>query len=167
MPNSQVIIRLATVDDLAEIEAIEVDSNLIPWTKQALSTSLNLPNQLYVLINNNQIEAYLIGLVAGDEASLLHIVVKKRSQGLGLGSQCLIFWLEYLRKLGCIKECWLEVRRSNLVAQNVYEKFGFKQISVRKGYYVGIPEPCDRQSTVAKNKASSREDALIYRLTIK
>ncbi len=35
---------------------------------------------------------------------------------------------------------WLEVRQSNARALQVYERYGFRQISIRKDYY-----PADRQ----------------------
>ena len=31
----------------------------------------------------------------------------------------------------------LEVRKSNIPAQKLYKKFGFNEISIRKGYYNG------------------------------
>lgn len=154
------------LDDLAEIEAIELEANPVPWTKQALSTSFNVPNQIYVLTVNNQIKAYLIGLESGGEASLLHIVVQNTSQRLGLATQLLTFWLEHLRRLGFVEECWLEVRRSNLIAQRCYEKLGFKQVAVRQGYYARIEESHETPITVIKKCTPNREDALIYRFAI-
>lgn len=149
-------IRLASHADLLQIESIELATNPTPWAKQALITSLDDPNQCYVLTRSNSVEAYLIGVVTIGEASLLHIVVSKTNQGQGLASLLLTFWLEYLRDLKTVDECWLEVRRSNTTAQLLYQKFGFKPVSVRKGYYVN--------RSVSGN--SSREDALIYRFIV-
>ena len=32
-------------------------------------------------------------------------------------------------------ECFLEVRVSNIVAQNLYKKYGFVEVGLRKEYY--------------------------------
>ena len=37
-------------------------------------------------------------------------------------------------EFGCFN-CWLEVRRSNLVAKSLYLRVGYQQVGVRKGYY--------------------------------
>lgn len=156
-------IRLAKHEDLATIESIELEANPTPWTKQALSTSLNSPNQFYVLCVANIVKAYLIGLAAGGEASLLHIVVKKSEQDQGLATQLLSFWLTHLQKKQSTSECWLEVRQSNVVAQKVYQNLGFEQVSVRKGYYANADVYC---SNIKGKTQASKEDALIYRLVI-
>jgi ribosomal-protein-alanine N-acetyltransferase len=47
---------------------------------------------------------------------------------------------------------WLEVRRSNVRAIAVYERHGFQQVGVRKGYY-----PATR---------AGREDAIVMTLAL-
>ncbi|SVD33227.1 uncharacterized protein METZ01_LOCUS386081, partial [marine metagenome] len=42
--------------------------------------------------------------------------------------------LQKLSLLGC-KSVFLEVRRSNLIAQSIYSKFSFVKIGVRNKYY--------------------------------
>ena len=153
-------IRLARHEDLLSIERIERESNPEPWTKQALATSLDLPNQCYVLCVSDTVKAYLVGMTTAEEASLLHIVVEKTSQGQGLATRLILFWLEQLQGLQSINECWLEVRQSNFVAQAVYKKLGFKQISIRKGYYKKSRLVGDATGNATK------EDALIYRLQL-
>jgi len=154
-------IRLAKHGDLAFVDNIERGTNPTPWTQQALSTSLNSPNQFYVLCVANVVKAYLIGLAAGGEASLLHIAVEKSQQRQGLATQLLSFWLTHLQKQQLANECWLEVRRSNIVAQQVYQNLGFEQVSVRKGYYANSDKLCLNTQGKAQ---SSKEDALVYRL---
>lgn len=156
-------IRLAKCEDLLTIKTIEFEANPFPWTEQALRTSLNPPNQCYVLCASNTVEAYLIGFSAAQEASLLHIVVSKPNQGKGLATKLLSFWLDHLRDGQNIDECWLEVRQSNLVAQQMYQNLGFKQVSIRKAYYANSSQSNDN---AVKGERPSREDALIYRLIL-
>jgi len=85
--------------------------------------------------------------VVADEASLLHIVVDKGSQSQGFGKKLLEYWLNELPEK--VTKVWLEVRESNVVAQNLYTKEGFKQKGVRKSYY-----------KIANS--NEKEDAILY-----
>ena len=52
----------------------------------------------------------------------------------GAGSRIIDKLLEICRSEG-IKSLTLEVRKSNIPAQRLYEKYGFKAEGIRKGYY--------------------------------
>lgn len=41
-------------------------------------------------------------------------------------------------KINGVKSISLEVRKDNTKAIRMYEKYGFKQVAIRKGYYYGI-----------------------------
>lgn len=41
-------------------------------------------------------------------------------------------------KVNNVKSITLEVRKDNIKAINLYEKYGFKQVAIRKGYYQGV-----------------------------
>ncbi len=43
--------------------------------------------------------------------------------------------IQEIKEQGC-SFLFLEVRASNHIARRLYEKFGFKTIGVRKGYYI-------------------------------
>lgn len=147
---------MATYDDLSTIESIEIQVNPTPWTIQAFQTSLNVSNPFYVLCLSEKVSAYLIGLIGGGEASLLHIAVNKSSQRQGLATQLLSFWLHYLQESQAVDSCWLEVRQSNIVAQRVYQRLGFERVTTRKNYYT--------LTNKHEKVENTREDALIYRL---
>jgi ribosomal-protein-alanine N-acetyltransferase len=78
-----------------------------------------------------------------DEAHISTLAVDPDWQGRGLGELILVALIEaaLLRGAG---EATLEVRASNVVAQNLYRKHAFVQVGRRKGYYT-----------------DNREDALI------
>jgi len=69
-----------------------------------------------------------------DEAELLDIRVKESHQGTGLGRELLTQTLDALRVEGTA-QVFLEVRRSNLVAQNLYRSLSFSEIGERTNYY--------------------------------
>ncbi len=69
-----------------------------------------------------------------DEAHLVAIAVRASYQRRGLGELLLIATIEMAMQRGA-REVTLEVRASNSPAQLLYEKYGFRGVGVRKGYY--------------------------------
>lgn len=65
----------------------------------------------------------------------VYVAVEFRSQGYG--SKLMKKFLAEMKGRGII-EVTLEVRVDNTCAIGLYEKFGFKYMSVRKGYYNGV-----------------------------
>ncbi len=63
----------------------------------------------------------------------MNICVDPAVQGQGVGSKLLENMIELARKKA--ETIFLEVRPSNTVAVALYEKRGFNEIGVRKGYY--------------------------------
>ena len=78
-----------------------------------------------------------------DEAHVVTVGVRSDHRGHGIGELLLIGAIEQAieRKAAIVT---LEVRVSNDIAQNLYEKYGFTERGIRKGYYT-----------------DNREDALI------
>jgi len=68
----------------------------------------------------------------------------------GLGRKMLMFLLDRARSAG-MKETFLEVRPSNLVAGRLYQSVGFEQVGLRRGYY---------------QAAGGREDAVVLRFVL-
>jgi ribosomal-protein-alanine N-acetyltransferase len=87
----------------------------------------------------------LISLVTG-ECHILNICIHPDYQHQGFGHYLLRHVLNTAKNLGSIM-AYLEVRRSNTKAINLYEKIGFAQIGDRKNYYPA---------------AKGREDALVF-----
>ncbi len=69
-----------------------------------------------------------------DEAHITSIAVRERWRGLGIGELLLIGAVE-LAMAHQSRVLSLEVRASNQVAQSLYDKYGFKNVGRRKGYY--------------------------------
>ena len=62
------------------------------------------------------------------------MTVKKNKQSKGIGKLILIHLKELCLKTG-IHYIFLEVRRSNRIAINLYERIGFNETGIRKNYY--------------------------------
>jgi ribosomal-protein-alanine N-acetyltransferase len=93
---------------------------------------------------------YIIGFsgiwVLVDEAHITNIALRQEYQGKGLGELLLIATIDLAMVLKATMMT-LEVRASNLVAQNLYSKYGFIQVGVRRGYYLDDREDAVIMST--------------------
>ena len=69
-----------------------------------------------------------------DEAHLTTIAVKKDARGLGVGELLLLAAFDIALNFGA-HVVTLEVRASNTVAQELYKKYGFAVVGLRRGYY--------------------------------
>lgn len=70
----------------------------------------------------------------GEEAHITEIAVRENMRGNGIGELLLIGSLRAAAEYGS-KVMTLEVRVSNFIAQRLYEKYDFKSVGNRKGYY--------------------------------
>jgi ribosomal-protein-alanine N-acetyltransferase len=81
---------------------------------------------------------YIVGYVGVwlmvDEAHIVAIAVREEYRGRGLGELLLAESID-LALANRQEQVTLEVRRSNVAAQNLYEKFRFLKVGVRKRYY--------------------------------
>jgi len=69
-----------------------------------------------------------------DEAHLSTIAVKESHRRQGLGELLLLSTIRKAMELNA-KMLTLEVRVSNLEAQALYQKFGFRRLGIRRSYY--------------------------------
>lgn len=69
-----------------------------------------------------------------EEAHLTTIAVREANRRQGIGELLLISSIEMAKQLGA-ETVTLEVRVSNESAQALYEKYGFRKVGRRKGYY--------------------------------
>jgi len=74
-----------------------------------------------------------------DEAHIINIAVRESFRRNGIGELLLLAGIELAARLKA-NVVTLEVRASNKIAQNLYTKYGFSQVGVRKGYYTDNKE---------------------------
>ena len=105
------------------------------WSYNVLKQELENKNTTYVVAKeNSQIVGFAGISVCFDEATLNNIVVKKSCRGRGIGGELLETLIEFCADLN-MKSLTLEVNSLNTPAINLYEKFGFKNLGIRKKYY--------------------------------
>ncbi|MYM75173.1 ribosomal protein S18-alanine N-acetyltransferase [Duganella sp. FT134W] len=138
--------------DLDEVFALEQRVYPYPWTMANFVDSLNSNYEAWVLRERDgHLLGYFLLMAVVDESHLLNVAVSAEKQGQGLGRFLLNQAVACSRGLG-MESVLLEVRPSNTRALQIYERYGFKQIGRRKGYY-----PAANQQ---------REDAIVMRFQV-
>lgn len=105
-----------------------------------------------------------------DEAHVSTLAVHPDWRGRGLGENLLLSLLDSGAEQGA-RRATLEVRVSNRAAQSLYQKYGFKVVSVRKRYYSDNGEDAYIMATPSFDRAEFqahlrlRRERLFARLT--
>lgn len=121
--------------DLREVVAIEADLYPFPWTRGNFLDSVRAGYSVWVLRDaSTALIAYSVMTLMIDEAHLLNLSVARHSQRGGLGWRTLEWMAEVARGYGA-RTMLLEARPSNASAVRMYQRYGFEQIGVRRGYY--------------------------------
>ena len=128
------ILSAMTERDLDEVVAIENTIYSHPWTRGNFSDSLQARYECRTWRLGGALIGYFVLMVAAGEAHLLNLSVAAREQRSGHGSALLREAVAIARRLGA-RSLFLEVRPSNLAAQALYRRFGFRNVAVRRGYY--------------------------------
>lgn len=128
--------------DLEEILAIETDSFPTPWTPGLFRSEMANPISRMVVgrsMDLGRVVGYAVFWRVVDEIHLHNIAVRRDLRRGGIASLLLA---EVARKGLPEGARWvtLEVRRSNVAAQRLYERFGFSIGGVRRGYYTDTGE---------------------------
>ena len=135
MPNDCVIRRM-TLNDLDAVTAIEAATFPIPWSRDSFRQELerNVAARYLVAEKDGQVIGYAGAWIILDESHITNIAIEESRRGLGYGRALTTALMQYLSNLGAAYAT-LEVRRSNLRAQNLYKSLGFVELGVRKRYY--------------------------------
>jgi ribosomal-protein-alanine N-acetyltransferase len=132
----QAKIRLMTQEDIDAVLMVENASFPTPWSRSAFVSELGNVgfSRYYVAEKDSQIVGYAGMWIILDEAHITNIAVHPHWRGQKIGEALLCRILEDAVLASCIGVT-LEVRISNDIAQNLYQKYGFTAEGLRKGYY--------------------------------
>jgi len=123
-----------TQTDLDAVIAIEQTAYSHPWTRGHFLDSINPLFEAQCLWLEGELLGYFLAMRGFEEMHLLNITVAPAHQGQGWAHMMLDALSLWSRHAGA-QWLWLEVRQSNQRALQVYERYGFKQVSIRKDYY--------------------------------
>jgi ribosomal-protein-alanine N-acetyltransferase len=134
-----VTLRTMTQENLDAVMAIEQTAYSHPWSRGNFRDSLNPLFDAQCLWFGDELLGYFLAMHGVEEMHLLNITVAPAHQGEGWGHMMLDALSLISRNVGA-QTLWLEVRQSNARALQVYTRYGFVRVGLRKDYY-----PADRQ----------------------
>lgn len=105
------------------------------WSYNVLKQELENKNTTYIIAKEHSNVVGFAGIsICIDEATINNIVVKKSCRNCGIGGELLESLIEICGNFN-VKTLTLEVDVTNEHAIHLYEKFGFKNLGIRKKYY--------------------------------
>ncbi len=133
------------------IAALEAETFSAPWDEASIRAELDNPLALWLVAveRENGPDEDVLGYVGSqtvfEDADILNVCVAPAARRRGIAEALMTELERRLTQKGA-ERITLEVRASNVPAIRLYQKLGYRQVGVRRGYY-GKP----------------REDALILR----
>ncbi|MDQ6954699.1 MAG: ribosomal protein S18-alanine N-acetyltransferase [Mariprofundaceae bacterium] len=143
--------RLGSVDDIDAVYALNIQLFAENWSKKSLLDVMRSGFNLHVCEISEQLVGYILSQDIFDEVHIMQVGVDPSCQRQGIAKK---LSQDLLADKHDYALALLEVRASNIAAQNLYAQLGFNEVARRKSYYV--PE----------NKGESREDAILMTLDI-
>ncbi|MFO7561688.1 MAG: GNAT family N-acetyltransferase [Enhygromyxa sp.] len=125
-------LRPATLEDLAELLAIDSDCFPSPWVEAGWRAELEAGS--LVLLSEESGLGFACAVVLVDACELRRIAVTPSARGRGLGRDLLVAVIAHARALGCDR-VELEVAATNLAALALYRAAGFAEVGRRPRYY--------------------------------
>jgi ribosomal-protein-alanine N-acetyltransferase len=145
MTNSELDFTAMRAGEVSSIGAMERLNYEFPWNEGIFRDCLKAGYICEVLRLAGDIIGYGILQVAADEAHLLNLCIDKSAQHQGF-ARVMLERLLYQAASRNANVVFLEVRPSNPRAIELYQRAGFNEVGLRKGYY---------------DARNGREDALV------
>ena len=129
--------RVTTPEGLAGVLDIEAASFNNPTTREWYERELARPEVCFIYVlptAEHPCVAFCAFWLIADQAHINNLAVRPEFRGRGLGIQMLEAVVAEAERLGA-GSIGLEVRQSNVAAQRLYKKAGFREHGIRKSYY--------------------------------
>ena len=132
-PAAAVEIRRLTYADLPHVVAIERRAFTSPWSLAMFVLELSKPSGICLAaVVEDELVGYLICSRYDTVWHVMNIAVDPDRLRRGIATALIGALLE---RIGPDGQVTLEVRRSNIGAQALYERFGFRSAGIRPRYY--------------------------------
>lgn len=134
---TDLVIRAMEVQDLRRVCDLERSCFQAPWSEKSLADEIleNPRSRTFVVLKNGVVIGYALYWHIDMEAHLARITINRGFRRKNIGSFLLNYLIKDIQNRN-ISVVYLEVRRSNIAAQNLYLKHGFLIDGVRKNYYL-------------------------------
>ena len=131
------------------VHNIETACFSIPWTERSIEGQIFADGSIFACIcEGEDVIGYVCGQTVADECELYRIAVLSSYRKKGYADMLMEYFLKECKNKE-ISNIFLEVRSSNTPARNLYQKYGFQNVGIRKNYY-----------------SNPTEDAVIYKCEI-
>jgi len=129
-------IRRMTLDDIPAVVALDRLSFTLPWPERSFHFELtsNPASRCWVYDLDGKIVGTIVAWLLVDEAHIATIATHPDHRRQGIARELLTYALRYMSREGAVTS-FLEVRESNMPAQEMYRDFGYEAVGRRKKYY--------------------------------
>ncbi|RKQ17044.1 ribosomal protein S18-alanine N-acetyltransferase [Ureibacillus endophyticus] len=134
--------RKMTPEDVEAVHQIELASFPTPWTLDSFHYEMRENPYAYYIVaeaNDGNIIGFCGMWVIIDSAQITNVAVIESARGQKIGEGLMREAIKVAKERG-VEVLSLEVRVSNIIAQNLYRKLGFQDGGIRKGYYTDNQE---------------------------
>lgn len=127
-------IRPITPKDAPTLLALEESTQPLPWSLEAFEKCIAIGFPGWIIFQGNVAIGFIMVSIGAQECHILNICVHPHYQGKKFGKTLLTHALLWAKR-HAVDMVYLEVRRSNHRAIQLYRKSHFKEIGERKNYY--------------------------------
>ncbi|EQB34826.1 hypothetical protein M948_20840 [Virgibacillus sp. CM-4] len=135
------VIRRMEIMDIDAVIEVERTSFSTSWTKDIFYQEIsdNPYAHYFVMELDKKIIGYIGTWIVLDDAQITNLAIQPIYRGKRLGEKLFHYTMQYAIIRG-VSRLSLEVRESNKIAQNLYQKFGLVPGGLRKNYYTDNQE---------------------------
>jgi ribosomal-protein-alanine N-acetyltransferase len=129
-------IRKMTLEDIPAVVQLDQVSFSLPWPERSFRFEVtdNPASRCWVAEIDRRIAGMVVAWLFVNEVHIATIATHPDFRRLGIGSRLLAHTLLQALEEGA-RSSFLEVRESNLAAQELYRKFGYEEAGRRRRYY--------------------------------
>ena len=130
------VIRKMTVEDIPAVIALDQISFSLPRPERSFRFELteNEASRCWVAEADERVIGMIVAWLFVDEVHIATLATHPDFRRQGIAQKLLTHTLRYTHDEGAVTS-FLEVRESNLAAQEMYRKFGYESTGRRKRYY--------------------------------
>jgi len=128
-------IRPMTAADLEPVYALECAAQPAPWSLAHFAAELDNPcARIDLCWRHRELAGFLCSWLIAGELQIQNLATAPAFRRQGVAARLLDQVLARSRAAG-LEAAWLEVRAGNVAAIKLYERFGFREVARRPGYY--------------------------------
>jgi ribosomal-protein-alanine N-acetyltransferase len=132
----KLVVRKMTLDDVAAVVDLDHRSFSLPWPERSFRFELtdNPASRGWVAQMDGEVVGMIVVWLIMDEAHVATLATHPDFRRQGIAKRLLSHALRDLMAEGA-RSSFLEVRATNLAAQEMYRKFGYRETGRRPRYY--------------------------------